>query len=239
MELVMEHPLRMRSVSALTNPIFGRVVWAPFKSVWYITMLVLAVWLGPRTASWPAVGISAALTSLTLCLGHSVGMHRLLIHRSFECPQWLEYVFVTLGTLIGMAGPRKIIYMHDIRDWSQRHEECHEFLRHGRRWWIDWFWNLHCELRLDNPPEFRIEERVAASRYYRLLDRYWMMPQAILAALLWAIGGWAFVVWGICLRVALSLTGHWWVGYLAHNGDKRDWHIHGASVQGYNVVGLG
>ena len=36
-------------------------------------------------------------------------------------------------------------------------------------------------------------------------------------------------------RVAVSVTGHWLVGYFAHNRGPRSWHIEGAGVQGYNV----
>ena len=40
---------------------------------------------------------------------------------------------------------------------------------------------------------------------------------------------------GIAARVAASVTGHWLVGYFAHNRGPRSWHIQGAGVQGYNV----
>jgi stearoyl-CoA desaturase (delta-9 desaturase) len=33
----------------------------------------------------------------------------------------------------------------------------------------------------------------------------------------------------------VSVTGHWLVGYFAHNRGPRSWHIQGAGVQGYNV----
>jgi len=42
-------------------------------------------------------------------------------------------------------------------------------------------------------------------------------------------------VWGICVRVSVSLIGHWLVGYLAHNVGHRDWHLEGHAVQGFNV----
>ena len=37
------------------------------------------------------------------------------------------------------------------------------------------------------------------------------------------------------MRVAVSVTGHWLIGYFAHNSGHRSWHVHGAAVQGYNV----
>ena len=62
------------------------------------------------------------------------------------------------------------------------------------------------------------------------------MPWAVL---LFSLGGWGWVVWGISVRLVLSQTGHWLVGYLAHNGGEEKWRVRGASVQGYNLKGIG
>jgi stearoyl-CoA desaturase (delta-9 desaturase) len=51
--------------------------------------------------------------------------------------------------------------------------------------------------------------------------------------------GMPWLVWGIAVRVAVSVTGHWLVGYFAHNRGPRSWHINGAGVQGYNIPGCG
>ena len=42
-------------------------------------------------------------------------------------------------------------------------------------------------------------------------------------------------MWGICMRVAVSVTGHWFIGYFAHNQGARDWHVDGAAIQGFNI----
>ena len=62
---------------------------------------------------WDAALVFVILCAVTICGGQSVGMHRLLIHRSFEAPRWLEYLLVWLGTLVGMAGPFGMIRAHD------------------------------------------------------------------------------------------------------------------------------
>ena len=235
----MAHGPRMYPRSAETNAVDGRVVWSPVKSLWFSGMAAIGIVGGWLTFSWEVLAMAGILTGFTLCFGHSVGLHRLLVHRSFRCPRWLEYCMVYTGVLVGMGGPRKILYMHDIRDWSQRKPRCHDFYIHRRGILLDWLWNLHCELRLDHPPEFRPEARVTESTFYRLLDRYWMAAQLPLALVLYLAGGWPWVIWGICGRVALSLTGHWLVGYLAHNVGQQDRLVEGAAVQGYNVAGLG
>jgi fatty-acid desaturase len=62
-----------------------------------------------------------------------------------------------------------------------------------------------------------------------------MVQQLPWAVLFFALGGMPWLVWGIAVRVAASVTGHWLVGYFAHNRGPRSWHIRGAGVQGYNV----
>ena len=235
----MSHGPRMQPRCAQTNPVEGVVVWSPVKSIWYTSMLLVAIVAGPLTWSWGLSSFTGMLTALMLCMGHSVGFHRLLIHRSFECPKWLEYTLVTIGTLVGMGGPTKMLYMHDIRDWSQRHPKCHPFFIHQSFVLNDWWWNLHCDIRLEHPPEFHSESEITGSRYYGFLDRCWLPLQLPFAAALFAIGGWPLVVWGQCVRVVISLTGHWFVGYLAHNVGPRTWYLEGHAVQGFNVPGFG
>lgn len=232
-------PHRMWMKSAQTNAVDGTVVWSPVKSLWFSGMAITALVFGPLTFSWDAAAISCLLTCATLCFGHSVGLHRLLIHRSFQCPLWLEYCMVYAGVLVGMGGPRRMVLLHENRDWSQRQAACHPFFIHRSGILQDAFWNLHCEFRFAHPPEFCPEPAVTGRRFYRLLDRFWMAAQLPLAAILYVLGGWSWVVWGIAVRVTISLVGHWLVGYLAHNCGQRDWHVEGASVQGYNVAGLG
>jgi len=230
---------RMSPRDRWTNPVAGRVRWSPAKSLWYSTHLLVALGSLPFVRDWEIVLLGGALTIVTLCCGHTVGLHRLLIHRSFATPEWLKRFLVWLGTLVGMGGPLSMIYLHEIRDWAQRHRDCHPFFIHRERIAKDWWWNLHCRIELDHPPAFEIEREVAESPYYRWLERTWMWQQLPLAALLWLGGGFAWVAWGISGRIALSLTGHWLVGWFAHNLGRRTWHLRGHAVQGYNLPGLG
>ena len=103
-----------------TDPLDGIVLWAPTKSLWIGAMTAMAVIFGPIFFTWGALILFIATSALTLCFGHSVGMHRRLIHSSFQCPLWVEHSCVYLGTLVGMAGPYGMVRLHDFRDWAQR-----------------------------------------------------------------------------------------------------------------------
>ncbi len=221
-----------------TDPTQGRVVWAPVKSLWFFFHLAVALFAAPFWVTWGSLAVFLALTAITICAGHSVGMHRLLIHRSFKCPKVLEYFLVWLGTLVGMAGPWGMIRAHDLRDWHQRQTVCPPHPSHGAGFWRDAWWQLHCEYRLEHPPEFRVlpDEDTPV---YRWLNRTWMAQQVPLALVLLAFGGWAWVVWGVSVRVAVSLIGHWAVGHFAHRRGTQGWKIQGLPVQGFNIPRLG
>ncbi len=75
-------------------------------------------------------------------------------------------------------------------------------------------------------------------RFYAWLEKTWRWQQVPLAGALCFAGGFGWVVWGVGVRLFVSLTGHWLVGYLAHNRGGRHWHIKDAAVQGYNVHGF-
>ena len=53
---------------------------------------------------------------LTTALGITVGFHRLLTHRSFQTPKWLEYAFAVLGSM-AVQGP--------VNSWVADHRKHH------------------------------------------------------------------------------------------------------------------
>jgi stearoyl-CoA desaturase (delta-9 desaturase) len=217
----------------------GQIRWDARKSLWWFlhaSGTVVAVTVFP---SWDAAAVMIGLSAVTICLGHSIGMHRLLIHRSFAAPLWLEHLLVWLGTLVGMAGPMGMIRAHDMRDWHQRQAVCPPHPSHSAGFWRDAWWQMHCRFDLNQPPRFTIEPTIARDPIYRALEATWMLQQIPIGLLLYFLGGWAWVLWGISVRVILSLTGHWAVGHYAHRTGHQGWHVEGLPVQGYNLPHLG
>ena len=222
-------------VDQSADPVAGDVRWAPMKSLWLGSMTLAALVLGPLWFSWSALTLFVVTCAATLCAGHSVGMHRRLIHNSFGCPLWLEYTCVYLGVLVGMAGPIGMIRLHDMRDWAQRQRACHDYFAHRAGFWRDGWHQLHCTLVLEHPPEFRLEARLAHDRVYAWMERTWMLHQLPWAALFFALGGMPWLIWGVCARVAVCVTGHWLVGHFAHREGGQTWVVDGACVQGFDV----
>jgi fatty-acid desaturase len=223
------------AVADLDAVCVGHVQYAPIKSVWFLGMLAGALIGGSLTFSFSAFFLFFVSTAVVLLLGHSLGSHRKFVHDSYQCPKWLEYTLVYCGVQVGLAGPIGLLRQHELRDFAQRLPQCHDYLRHGCTPWRDAWWQLNCDLVLDNPPIVHVEPRIALDRFYCFLERTWMAQHLPWALLFFAWGGWGYVFWGVCARVTVGVFGHWMIGYLAHNHGGLVREVRGAAVQGRNV----
>lgn len=222
-------------LDADSDPMDGTVRWDPSRSLWNSGMLLATLVLAPLYFSWSAFGVFLVFLLVTMCTGHSVGFHRKLIHRTFECPKWLERLLVWSGTLVGMQGPFWVIKVHDFRDWAQRQPNCHSFLKHGHGLLRDGWWNLHCRLELSNPPGFDPGPGIADDPFYRFLQRTWMLQQVPVALVLFGVGGLPWLVWGVCARVTTGVSMHWLVGYICHSHGPQSWIVDQGAIQAHDV----
>lgn len=229
----------LRVDGAGADPCDGRPVIDWRKSVWNGGLLIAALVGCPLFFSWSGLLLFLVSTYLTLLLGHSVGMHRMLIHRTFRTSKPLERVLVYIGVLVGVAGPFGILKVHDIRDWAQRQPRCHEFFAHTRGLVRDLSWQLFYRFDFKHPPQLMIEPEVANDPIYRALEATWRLQQLPLAIGAYLLGGWSWVFWGVCARVIVSTVGHWTITYFCHNPGPGRWRRRGASVQASNLPGLG
>ena len=221
------------------NPVTGYVAYDLPKLIWNSGMILSALIFAPLTFSNDAFALFIFLTYFSLLIGHSAGMHRMMIHRTFECHPFVERLLIYVGVLVGMSGPYGIIKIHDLRDWAQREEHCHDFFSHKQSYLKDIWWQLTSKFIFDQPPTINIEPKFSEDTFYQILEKTWRSHQLLLGALLYAFGGWAFVVWGIFVRVSVSVIGHWTITYICHNPGPGKWRVKNAAVQASNLPGFG
>ena len=181
--------------------------------------LLAVVALLPQFWSLPAVATLLVLYWLTACLGVTIGYHRLLSHRAFRVPQWLERFFATCGAISCQHGPI---------DWAGLHRHHHKFSdtdadhhnSHRGFWWSHMGWMFEEIPAMASVP--RLTGDLARDPYYRWLNKYFLLLQLPLAGLLFWIGtvtgagGWALVLWGIPLRLVLVYHITWLVNSATH-----------------------
>lgn len=231
------HFENIHRVKTDTQPdaLVGQVSWAPLKSLFLLAMYTLTFIAVVWFFSWDAVLLFVIKTGMVLLLGHSVGMHRLLIHNSFKCPLWLEHFLVYMGVLVGLGGPHTMIRTHDMRDWAQRQANCHDYFAHRQQPIVDAWWQMHSNITLQKPPQIVLEPRIAHDKFYAFIEKHWILVHLPWVVLFYAMGGISWVLWGVCAQIATTVTGHWLVGHIAHQDEPSNWHVRGAGVHGYNV----
>ena len=223
-----------------TGPSGSREIrWSPVRSLWLVLMYACAaLWAAP-TLSLSALLVFLGLSAVLLCLGFSVGLHRGIIHRSFRMGKPLERSFIYLAALNGFGGVQSLIRMHELRDIWQNQNDCPEYFAYRHGLFRDYIWYLHMEYRGAAGPGSRLLETVARDPFYAFLQRTWMVHPVLLGALLYLAGGWPFVVWGLFVRIAVTLTGVWLVNYAAHRHGYRSFEIEGSVEQGGNSLLFG
>ncbi|WP_156874127.1 acyl-CoA desaturase [Sphingorhabdus lutea] len=157
-----------------------------------------------------------------------------MIHNSFECSTMTEYILIWFGAWVGMSGPKGIIRAHDRRDWAQRHKKCHPYFAHKSPIIKDAWWQIYCKLELEKEPEFNFRY-IGRDPFYIWLEKYWHWQQLPVAIIFYLVGGWAWVIWGVAARIAISNHGHWLIGYFAHNKGPQSHLVCGAGVQAFDV----
>lgn len=231
---MMERVIRVDDTQA--NALQGRPVVSFSKTLWTGGMLAAALALVPSQSTWPAIITGLVLTYATLLIGHSVGMHRMMIHRAFRAPIVCERLLIWIGVLVGIGGPKQIIEIHDTRDWAQRQKNCHPFFSHKKGFVRDIIWQLFYVFDFERPPKLTVEPRLRDDPWIQFFNHTWRWHQVGLAVILFIVGGWPYVVWGIFVRIPLSTIGHWTVTYICHNPGPGRWTVRGAGVQASDLV---
>lgn len=177
--------------------------------------------------TWQALWVGLALLWISGGWGIGMGYHRLLTHRGYETPRWLEYVLTICGTLALQGGPLFWVATHRLHHRnSDKHGDPHS-PRDG------WWWSHAGWLMLGDPMAdgslARYVPDLRRDPFHCWLEKWHFVPLVVLAVILgaWgAIRGGLFlsaslVTWGIFLRTTVELHGTWLVNSAAHRWGRR------------------
>ncbi|MBD1923835.1 fatty acid desaturase [Microcoleus sp. FACHB-831] len=174
----------------------------------------------PSNFNWTAVGIAVFLHWVTGGLGITLGFHRLVTHRSFQTPKWLEYFLMFCGTLacqggvIDWVGLHRLHHMHS-DSAGDPHDSNEGF------WWSHVGWML-CDIP-GKEDMARYVKDIADDPVYKFLQNSLVFIQLGLGFLLYLLGGWPFVVWGIFVRVVVVFHCTWFVNSATHKFGYRSY----------------
>jgi len=164
---------------------------------------------------WPALAAFVVVWVLAQNVGIGMGYHRLLTHRGYSTPKWLEYCITTCGTLALQGGP---IY------WVGVHRMHHRYADKGGdphsprdgKWWSHMGWILNGSLRNQTKGLKRYTPDLARDSYYVWLSKYHWIPLTVVGITLFAFGGWSWLLWGAVLPTTIGFHVTWMVNSVTH-----------------------
>ncbi len=180
----------------------------------------------PKFWSWQALVVFLVLYWVTV-LGVTLGLHRLVAHRSLEVPTWLERLLVLMGSLACQSGPIEWVALHrHHHKFSDQPNDHHDA---GRG-----FWWSHSEWMLHEIPALRVSDRFVGDLmidpFYRWLDHWFLLLQIPLGLTLYWYGeimqvnggGLGLVLWAIPLRLVAVYHVTWLVNSATHTFGYRN-----------------
>ena len=198
--------------------------WA---TVIFFSIVHILALLSPWFFSWPALGLTLLLHWLFGSIGICLGYHRLLSHRSFQVPQWLEYLIAFIGALALQGGP--IFWVAGHRLHHAHTEDNSEDPYSAKRgfWWSHMLWMLYPYAKFFDYDQYsRYAPELVRDPVYQWLNRYYLLLQIPLGILLYGLGGWSFVIYGIFLRAVLLWHSTWFINSVTHLWGYRTFSTH-------------
>jgi stearoyl-CoA desaturase (delta-9 desaturase) len=187
----------------------------------WFAAIQLGVVFAPFAFSWSAL-VVCVVVYLAAGFGVTLGYHRLLTHRSFRTPKFIEYILSVLGCLSNQGGPLQWVAVHRAHHQHADGDEDPHTPRHGF-WWAHMLWWMPRNPSLDEMPQYRhYVADLAKDPVHRFLQNWHWALTLALAGVLFGLGeawdgvGWSWVVWGIFVRTAVLYHTTWFVNSATH-----------------------
>jgi stearoyl-CoA desaturase (delta-9 desaturase) len=166
--------------------------------------------------SWKGLALAAVLWWVTGSLGIGMGYHRLLTHRGYKCPKWVEYFLTTCGVLALEGGPMFWVATHRIHHQNSDKEGDPHSPRDGGFWahmgWIMTGRAIHNNSAASLPyvPDLRKD------KFHVWISKWHWVPIAVLGVVILALGGVSCLLWGFFFRTVIGLHATWLVNSATH-----------------------
>jgi stearoyl-CoA desaturase (delta-9 desaturase) len=171
--------------------------------------------------SWQNLAAMLIGNWIVISLGIGLGYHRLLTHRSFKAPKWLEYALTVFGSMAIQDDAPKWVATHRIHHAFTETDKDPHSTRPGFFWaHLGWIVkgtaNDHDEAVLK-----KYVPDLMKDQFHVLFAKFYYVPLIVSAFVFYAVGGWSMVLWGVFLRVVVGWHTTWFVNSLAHIFGKR------------------
>jgi len=201
---------------------------------WVTAGFIAAFHLGAVAAlfyfSWTRLAVAAVLWILAINFGIGVCYHRLLTHRGFQTPKWVEYAMTFCATLALEGGPIFWVAVHRVHHQHSDNPGDPHTPKEGP-WWAHIGWMvLGKSMHAESTKLARYAPDLTRDKFHVFMSKYHWISLVSVGALLFGFGAWLdhgvmggvkMVLWGIFLRVTLGLHATWLVNSATHLWGSR------------------
>jgi len=186
--------------------------------------------------TWKALFTALFLWWLSASVGIGMCYHRLLTHRGYKVPKWLEYTLTVFATLALEGGPIFWVATHRIHHkYSDQDGDPHSPI--DGTWWAHMGWILVGKsMHHDTSTLSRYVPDLAKDKFYVWITKYHFLPMIVVGLFLLAVGGWPVVLWAIFLRTVVGLQTTWLVNSATHSWGTRRYKTRDLSTNSFWVA---
>lgn len=224
----MQNVIELKSVK-------DRIQWGTLTAV--VIFHAFAVW-ALFTFSWQNLAVAGFIWWLAGSLGIGLGYHRLLTHRGFKAPKWLERTLTVLGTLAVQAGPLSWVTTHRLHHAFTDTDKDPHSPKNGVIWsHIGWILKGQAQSH-DMAVHERYSPDLTRDRFNIIADKYYWVTTVAVGIILMAVGGWSMVLWGVFLRTVVLWHFTWLVNSATHIWGSRRFETRDTSTNNGLIAAL-
>ena len=221
--------------------VWGKFIWPYVGAFTFYHVVALAAVI-PWLFTWTGLALFLFGFYIYGTLGINLCYHRLLTHRGFACPRWLEHVFAILGVCCLQDTPCRWVAVHRRHHQvSDEQPDPHSPL--ASFFWGHMTWLIHVNKDLERRELYeRYSKDLFQDKFYRDLERrlvwvwinlaQWAVYYLVGFAIGWATSGqWlegvrfglSLWVWGVILRTVAVWHITWSVNSVTHVWGYRNY----------------
>ncbi|MBA3633732.1 MAG: fatty acid desaturase [Acidobacteria bacterium] len=213
----------MQNVLQFQQAKSNKIQWVTLSAV--IIIHLLAVW-ALFTFSWQNLLAAAITWWVAGSWGIGMGYHRLLTHGGYKTPKWFEYFLTVCGTLGLQSGAITWVTTHRIHHAFTETENDPHTPRDGTFWaHVGWILQGTAQNQTEATMR-RYAPDLMKDKFHLFVNKYYYVTPIVVGVILFAIGGWSMVLWGIFLRQVIGWHSTWLVNSATHLWGTRRFETH-------------
>jgi len=218
----------------LNNLLPAYATWQRFNPHLFLNYVLIhaSLLIAPFTFSWLGLSAFLIIYFTTICLGITLGYHRLLTHCSYKTYPWVRFILALCGVLACQRGPIWWTAAHRMHHSKvdkpmDPHTPTVSFI------WSHALWAFFRHPQLDDSIEtvHRLARDLREEPGMRFLEKYYGLINAVFMAGLFSLGyalggfklGLSLFVWGGIFRVLVTLHITWMVNSVCHLWGYRNY----------------